>query len=76
MAGSRDCDQPGARRIAAMAADAALHAADISSPDAERGLLSTEVEPQRQQAIREALAAIEADGQIADKPQVIRIEQL
>lgn len=29
-----------------------------------------------EQAIREALAAIEADGQIADKPQVIRIEQL
>lgn len=29
-----------------------------------------------EQAIREALAAIEADGQIADRPQVIRIEQL
>ena len=29
-----------------------------------------------EQAIRNALAAIEADGKIADKPQVIRIEQL
>lgn len=29
-----------------------------------------------EQAIRDALAAIEADGKIADKPQVIRIEQL
>ena len=29
-----------------------------------------------EQAIRDALAAIEADGKIADKPQVIRIEEL
>ena len=29
-----------------------------------------------EQAIRNALQAIEADGKIADRPQVIRIEQL
>jgi len=49
-------------------------AAEIASGKPANVVLITHMT--NEQAIREALAAIEADGQIADRPQVIRIEQL